>query len=527
MKKLFVLLSITMFAVGCESMDDFDLGTDIPHRNSFNVKIESITNSDTTRAHLDNLKVVLDDGDKIAIFDNNTAKSEYTYSVETNKFSGTSSDAGESLTGTYALYPSSACVSCSSEKISGTLPETQTYSANSFATNSHIMYANCEALGDEIELKNMVSYIRLHLCAAEGENVVVENISLTTKNGEKISGGFHIDNTADTPELIMNEGGSSSVTLDCSAEEGGGVKLTEEPTIFYICMPVQIYEQGFTITVTDTAGGEFTKSASTPIDLKRNIIKPMAKLKLYSMINTFTSDATVEGKDYVLGNLDNSIEYGIKKPNTLQIKDTSFSGKIGYISFGMYNYGEENGTYSLENVTIKDLTVNCNWGIRNNKRTISIGTFIYGTDSYLKNCTITGTQIVGPKNSDGKFINQNGKVIDDWYDCAIVNSVNATIDGGEYGKLYLYEHAKTTIKGDVKINTLTTATIAIGGGYLKIEGGTIEKIVVVPVSGDKYAPKIEIGAGATVKEIDFNGTKTTGFVNNSGKDITIKNAATV
>ena len=76
----------------------------------------------------------------------------------------------------------------------------------------------------------------------------------------------------------------------------------------------------------------------------------------------------------------------------------------------------------------------------------------------------------------------------------------------------------------MKINTLTTATIPNAHGYLKIEGGTIEKIVVIPVGGGSYIPTIEIGAGATVKEIDFNGTKTTKFVNNSGKDIIITNA---
>ncbi len=79
--------------------------------------------------------------------------------------------------------------------------------------------------------------------------------------------------------------------------------------------------------------------------------------------------------------------------------------------------------------------------------------------------------------------------------------------------------------GEVNINTLTTATITNGGGYLRIDGGTIERIVVVPV-GAKYPPTIVVNAGATVKEIDFSGSATTNFVNNSGKEITIVNAAT-
>ena len=330
MKKLFILLSLALLAAGCESVDDFDLDANTPRSNSIIAKIESIANDNSTRAHLEDLKVLLDDEDKIAIFDNNTAKSEYTFSAQTSEFYGTSLTTGEGLNGVYALYPASACVSCSAEQIAGSLPATQIYKANSFATTSHIMYAKCDELGDEIELKNMVSYIRLHLYAAAGESVVVKKITLETNNAEIIAGDFHIDNTADTPELIMGEGGSSSVTLDCSAEEGGGVKLSnskQEPTIFYIAMPVQKYEEGFTVTITDSAGGEFTKRATTPIDLKRNIIKPMENLETYSMINTFTIDTTVENKEYHFGNLDNSFEYGItKQVYATDVENLGFDG---------------------------------------------------------------------------------------------------------------------------------------------------------------------------------------------------------
>ena len=540
MKQLLLILSIAIFITGCESNNDEYSSENSLRSNSFNFVIEPIANNNITKAHLEGLKVVFDNDDKIAIFDNNTAKSEYSYSAATGKFSGESLKTGEGLNGIYALYPSSACTSCNSEKITGTLPAKQIYKANSFATNSHIMYAKCDALADEIELKNMVSYVRLHLYTADDENIVVKEISLSTNNGKRITGDFYIDNTTtDTPKLIMSEVTSnsvnidySSVTLDCSAEEGGGVKLSnssDEPTVFYICMPVQNYEEGFTINITDISGNTFTKSASTPLDLKRNTIKPMAALKIFNMINEFPSDATIENKEYILGNLENSLEYGVTKGNTLTIKNTTYKGEIGYISFGIYPYRNDpnkgHGNYTLENVTIKDLTVNSKWGITNNGRVISIGAFIYGGTSKLKNCTMTGTKLVGPKNSNGDFVNQYNSVIDDWYDCAIVNFVIATIDGGEYGKLYTYEHAKTTITGDVKINTLTTATIPNSKGYLKIDGGTIEKIVVIPI-GAKYPPTIEINEGATVKEIDFSGSKTTNFVNYSGKEITIVNAAT-
>ena len=62
---------------------------------------------------------------------------------------------------------------------------------------------------------------------------------------------------------------------------------------------------------------------------------------------------------------------------------------------------------------------------------------------------------------------------------------------------------------------------------MRIEGGTVDKITVNPtfLSGDSYQPIIIIEAGATVKEIDFNGKKATDVVNNSGKDIIYTNVA--
>ena len=92
MKKLLFLLSITMLMTGCESNKDEYSSVNLHRNNSFNFVIEPIANNSTTKAHLEGLKVAFDENDKIAIYDNNTAMSEYTYSSSTNKFSGNSSN---------------------------------------------------------------------------------------------------------------------------------------------------------------------------------------------------------------------------------------------------------------------------------------------------------------------------------------------------------------------------------------------------------------------------------------------------
>ncbi|MBO7281496.1 MAG: hypothetical protein J6V00_10090 [Bacteroidaceae bacterium] len=238
----------------------------------------------------------------------------------------------------------------------------------------------------------------------------------------------------------------------------------------------------------------------------------------------YDSNTTIEDKDFVFNNLDYSAEFGVKKNSDTKLtyKNVTFAGEIGYLSFGVYATGLPNN--ELENVTVDNLTINGKWAIKNNNRYIAIAAFLYGKN-VLKNCTFKNVKIDGPKDSNGYYINQNGYVVNDYFDCAFVNLAESVIDGGEYGRIYNYEHAKTTITGDAHIAEIVTATFKEQGGYLKIEGGTVDKITVNPTFHGSYQPTIVIEAGATVKEIDFNGKTAAKVVNNSGKTIIYTNVA--
>ena len=238
----------------------------------------------------------------------------------------------------------------------------------------------------------------------------------------------------------------------------------------------------------------------------------------------YDSNTTIEDKDFVFNNLDYSAEFGVKKNSDTKLtyKNVTFAGKIGYLSFGVYATGLPNN--ELDNVTVDNLTINGKWAIKNNKRYIAIAAFFYG-QNVLKNCTFKNVKIDGPKDSNDDYINQNGYVVDDYFDCAFVNLAESVIDGGEYGRIYNYEHAKTTITGDAHIAEIVTATFKEMGGYLKIEGGTVDKITVNPTFHGSYQPTIVIEAGATVTEIDFNGKTAANVVNNSGKTIIYTNVA--
>ena len=316
MKKIYIYILLVLLTIGCTKQDDVITNDNRLVSKSLNVYTEEISQSDT-KAYIDNLKVVFEDDDKLAVFDKNTAISEYVYSTENdNKFGGDSENTGTSIDGVFALYPYSTNVTCDGTKIEASLPATQEYEANSFSNNSHIMFGVTDDVTDGITLKNMCGYIRLQLYTNE-EKVIVKEIKLSTlKDGQFISGDFYIsqeDNEAEYSLKMYGAGQdhsaqSGSVTLNCSAQDGGGVALggPNNPTIFYIALPAQTYSNGFKITVTDIYGREITKSASTEFTLERSHIKPMAALGI-NMNSVITIETDANGNAYATAESTNNI----------------------------------------------------------------------------------------------------------------------------------------------------------------------------------------------------------------------------
>lgn len=310
MKKLYIQLLIVLLACGCTKQDDTIIGNDtLAVGKSFSVKTEDVHQGET-KAHIgEGLKVVFDNEDKLAVFDQNTAPSQYIYSDETQKFSGESVATGTEISDVFAFYPYSASVTCDGTKIEATLPAVQEYEENSFSNDSHIMFGITDEVENNITLKNMCGYIKLKLYATE-QTVVKEILLSSLDNTQVVSGDFYISKESEEIEHSLkmyaidadgHDKQSGSVTLDCSAQEGGGVTLSKDsnnPTIFYIAVPAQEYSKGFKITVTDIYGREITKSASTAFTLERSHIKPMAALNI-DMNSVITIKTDANGNAYV------------------------------------------------------------------------------------------------------------------------------------------------------------------------------------------------------------------------------------
>lgn len=172
----------------------------------------------------------------------------------------------------------------------------------------------------------------------------------------------------------------------------------------------------------------------------------------------------------------------------------------GFVEIGHYGIG--GGTYTVNNLKIENLAST----LKNGNKGFNLAcAFMANGDATLNNCVITGTTAV----QDGAMpvdlaCGQAWKGYKDDND----NKVSTTVNGGEYGTVYCWEHSIVEING-AKIDTLYAAPI---GGTVTIKPGThIGTINVDYGTSDKYATatnlaKLFIEDGATVDAIVFGGS---------------------
>ena len=172
--------------------------------------------------------------------------------------------------------------------------------------------------------------------------------------------------------------------------------------------------------------------------------------------------------------------------STADIKNLNVTG-AGFIELGHHGGSYINkGTYTIENVTIKDMQATL--GVVNGTDKVAAAFAHYGTAT-LNNCVMTGTTTA-----------KSGYTA---YDAGFVNGTKTFINGGEYGSMYIWSQAHVTIK-DAKVGTIVSSAITTSNlGKLTISAGTtVDTIKLVP---GKYTPAIDIEDGATVGQIIYKG----------------------
>ena len=285
MKKFLVLTAAALTFVGCSDFTEQDAlpTTEIDAPETIHASFENV--AEESRTYLDEGRYMRwTENDEISYFPGITYNMQYRFAGSTGERNGSFNKltfdpvTGADLNCNYAVYPYAEATSISTNGvISFNLPATQTYVENSFGLGANTMVAATQNIDDKLlSFKNVCGYLKLQLY---GENTTVKSIEFRGNDNEKIAGAATITASYDSnPTVSMTESATTSITLDCIE----GVKLSTDsanPTAFWLVIPEQTFENGFTITVTDTNGGKFEKATQNSVAITRNTIQPMKAAK--------------------------------------------------------------------------------------------------------------------------------------------------------------------------------------------------------------------------------------------------------
>ena len=300
MKRFYIFALVAILFAACENVT-----TDEGYNSSF----ISMDASDTLYAEFaeENTRTYVEEGnklrwtkgDEISYFPAITYNMQYRFKGETGDNSGafakvtTDLVTGNKLDNCYAVYPYIESTTMTDDgAISFELPATQHYAENSFGLGANVMVAITESEDDNVlRFKNVGGYLKLQLY---GKDVVVKSIELKGNGAEKLAGAATITATYGAePTIAMAEDATTTLTLDC----GEGVELSndaETATAFWFVLPATTFENGITVTVTDTEGKIFEKSTSNSLTIERNHIQPMAAFEIQEEVPSLPIPANNE-----------------------------------------------------------------------------------------------------------------------------------------------------------------------------------------------------------------------------------------
>ena len=241
---------------------------------------------DVTKTYVEESKYLRwHEADLITAFYGNTLNRQYKFKGKTGDNSGTFSlvpsgelGTGNTLEAIYAIYPYDEDATITDKgEISLSLPDTQLYAENSFGKGANTMIAVTENVEDTfLGFKNACGYLKLKLY--NESSAMLKSVEVKGNGGEKIAGSATATiEFGGVPAVAMNDDATTTVTLDC----GDGIALgttSETATELWIVLPETTFENGITITATDTEGVTFEKSTTNSIAILRNEIQPMKAL---------------------------------------------------------------------------------------------------------------------------------------------------------------------------------------------------------------------------------------------------------
>lgn len=284
-KKIFSVVALLFLMVSCTNVLDNGYSPQMRpgHTPVFYASIEGGDDAQTKVFADELMRVLWNADDRVTIFDKYTYGYEFYFDGEDGDNAGIfkqvpNSDfvSGNPLDHIYALYPHKTTTKISNDgEITTTLPDEQTYKAKSFGIGANTMLSVSE--DSKLLFRNVGGYLSFKFY---GNGVSVNSITLKGNNGEKLAGKAKITMSVNgTPTTVMQNDATETITLTCTtpvALEASASDYTE----FWFVVPPTTFTQGFTVTVTDSQGGVFTKTTSANIEIKRNKLARMAAMEV-------------------------------------------------------------------------------------------------------------------------------------------------------------------------------------------------------------------------------------------------------
>ena len=302
MKKLFLFVFAALAFAACEQAPIEEQSAVLQDATkSITVSFEG---DNDTRIQLNEAqKTVWTEGDHVSVFYRSSVNEEWQFMGKTGDRTGQIVPVDNSVNPpathnrVVVIYPynNEYYLNTETYSIEASLPAVQNYLRDSYGTNGNIMVSSSDY--KQVSLKSVYGWLKLQLT---GDGEVVKSITLRGNNGEQVAGELHI-NTSDATCVLASASGDAGdgevggtlvrpgtilteVTLDC----GEGVALGKNATAFYIALPPQTFEKGFTVEIEDTEGYIMEQSTDKALLIERNTIKPMAALEF---INPTTPSA--------------------------------------------------------------------------------------------------------------------------------------------------------------------------------------------------------------------------------------------
>ena len=239
-----------------------------------------------TRVYVDSdLRVHWNEGDHISIFERTTYNREFEFLGDTGDTAGDFDPVGSSHTGgdigdgyVYAIYPYDKKNECDYDgKMTVPFPRIQHYKEDSFGIGANIMVAKTSTT--DLRFMHVGGYRTVRLY---GAGVSVSSIKLESNGPEYLSGRTNVTIGSDgkpSVSFIENTPNSKVVELVCDTPVALG-STAEEYVEFWFVLPPGTLSQGFTVTITDIDGNEYTKSTSKSVEIKSGVKKNMAAFEV-------------------------------------------------------------------------------------------------------------------------------------------------------------------------------------------------------------------------------------------------------